>query len=66
MHGQLRQWMFVALGVFLVAVIVSLVASGSVSDIAFVVYVVALVVAIGLAIAWLASRGKGGPTAGRP
>jgi hypothetical protein len=66
MQGQLRQWILVALGVFVVAVIVSLAASGTVSDIAFVVYVVALVVLIGLVVAWLVGRGRRGPTAGQP
>jgi hypothetical protein len=66
MHGQLRQWIFIALGVFVAAVIVSVATSGGVSDIAFVVYVVALVVLIGLGIAWLLTRGKSGPSAGQP
>jgi hypothetical protein len=66
MQEQLRQWLFIALGVFVVAVIVSFATSGTVSDITFVVYAVAFVVAIGLAIAWLVSRGRRGPTAGQP
>ncbi len=66
MQGQLRQWILIALGVFVLAVIVSLAASGTVSDIAFVVYVVALVVLIGLLVAWLVGRGRRGPTAGQP
>ena len=61
METQLRQWILIALGVFVVAVIVSLAASGTLSDIAFVVYVVALVVLVGLAVAWLVGRGRGGP-----
>jgi hypothetical protein len=66
MHEQLPQWIRIALGVFVVAVIVSLATSGSASDIAFVVYVVALVVLIGLVVAWLLTRGRRGPTAGQP
>ena len=66
MPGQLRQWIRIALGVFIVAVIVSLATSGGVSDIAFVVYAVALVVLIGLVVAWLLGRGRRGPTAGQP
>jgi hypothetical protein len=66
MQEQLRQWILTAFGVFVVAVIVSVATSGGVSDIAFVVYVVALVVLIGLLIAWLVGRGKSGPTAGQP
>jgi hypothetical protein len=66
MQGQLRQWILIALGVFVVAVIVSLATSGSVSDIAFVVYAVALVVLIGLVVVWLIDRGRRGPTAGQP
>jgi hypothetical protein len=66
MQGQLRQLILIALGVFAVAVIVSLAASGTVSDIAFFVYAVALVVLIGLLIAWLLGRGRSGPTAGQP
>jgi len=66
MQGQLRQWILVAFGVFVVGAIVSLATSGGVSDIAFVVYVVALVVLIGLVIAWLVGRGRRGPTAGQP
>jgi cbb3-type cytochrome oxidase subunit 3 len=66
MQGQLRQWILIALGVFVVAVIVSLATSGGVSDIAFVVYVVALVVLIALVVAWLVGRGRRGPTAGQP
>jgi hypothetical protein len=64
MQGQLRQWILIALGVFVVAVIVSLATSGGVSDIAFFVYVAALVVLIGLTVAWLIGRGRRGPTAG--
>jgi Sec-independent protein secretion pathway component TatC len=66
MQGQLRQWTLIAFGVFVVAVIVSLATSGGVSDIAFVVYVVALVILIGLLVAWLIGRGRSGPTAGQP
>jgi peptidoglycan/LPS O-acetylase OafA/YrhL len=66
MQGQLRRWILIALGVFVVAVIVSLATSGSVSDIAFVVYAVALVVLIGLVVVWLVARGRRGPTAGQP
>jgi cbb3-type cytochrome oxidase subunit 3 len=66
MPAQLRQWILIALGVFIVAVIVSLATSGGVSDIAFVVYVVALAVLIGLVVAWLLGRGRRGPTAGQP
>jgi cbb3-type cytochrome oxidase subunit 3 len=66
MQGQLRQWILIALGVFVVAVIVSLATSGVVSDIGFFVYVVALVVLIGLVVAWLFGRGRRGPTAGQP
>jgi Sec-independent protein secretion pathway component TatC len=66
MQGQLRQWILIASGVFVVGAIVSLATSGGVSDIAFVVYVVALVVLIGLVIAWLVGRGRRGPTAGQP
>ena len=66
MQGQLRQMIRIALGVFAVAVIVSLAASGTVSDIAFFVYVVALVVLVGLVVAWLVGRGRRGPTAGQP
>jgi hypothetical protein len=66
MQGQLREWIFIASGVFVVGAIVSLATSGGVSDIAFVVYVVALVVLIGLVIAWLVGRGRRGPTAGQP
>jgi hypothetical protein len=66
MQGQLRQWILIALGVFVIAAIVSLATSGGVSDVAFVVYVVALVVLIGLVIAWLVGRGRRGPTAGQP
>jgi hypothetical protein len=66
MQGQLRQWILIAFGVFVVGAIVSLATSGGVSDIAFVVYVVALVVLIGLVIAWLVGRGRAGPTAGQP
>ena len=66
MHEQLRQWILIALGVFVVGAIVSLATSGGVSDVAFVVYVVALVVLIGLVIAWLVGRGRRGPTAGQP
>jgi Sec-independent protein secretion pathway component TatC len=65
MQGQLRQWILIAFGVFVVAVIVSLATSGSVSDIAFVVYAVALVVLIGLVVVWLIDRGRRGPTAGQ-
>jgi hypothetical protein len=63
---QLRQWILIAGGVFVVAVIVSLATSGGVSDIAFVVYAVALVVLIGLVVAWLLARGRSGPTARQP
>ena len=66
MEAQLRQWSLIALGVFVVGVIVSLATSGAVSDIAFVVYAVALVALIGLGIAWLLKRGKSGPAAGQP
>jgi uncharacterized membrane protein YhaH (DUF805 family) len=66
MQGQLRQWILIALGVFVVAVIVSLATSGSVSDIAFVIYVLALVVLIGLVVVRLIGRGRRGPTAGQP
>jgi branched-subunit amino acid permease len=66
MQGQLRQWILLALGVFVVAVIVSLATSGIVSDIGFFVYAVALVVLIGLVVAWLIGRGRRGPTAGQP
>ena len=66
MQGQLRQWILIALGVFVVAVIVSLATSGVVSDIGFFVYAVALVVLIGLLVAWLIGRGRRGPTAGQP
>jgi cbb3-type cytochrome oxidase subunit 3 len=66
MQGQLRQWILIALGVFVVAVIVSLATSGVVSDIGFFVYAVALVVLIGLVVAWLIGRGRRGPTAGQP
>jgi uncharacterized membrane protein AbrB (regulator of aidB expression) len=66
MQEQLRQWAFIALGVFVVALIVSLVAEDTVSDIAFVVYVAALVVLIGLVLAWLLRRGRSGPPAGQP
>jgi hypothetical protein len=66
MQGQLRQWILIALGVFVVAVIVSLATSGVVSDIGFFVYVVAFVVLIGLVVAWLFGRGRRGPTAGQP
>ena len=63
---QVRQWILIVFGVFVVGAIVSLATSGGVSDIAFVVYVVALVVLIGLVIAWLVGRGRRGPTAGQP
>jgi Sec-independent protein secretion pathway component TatC len=66
MQGQLRQWILIAFGVFVVGAIVSLATSGGVSDIAFVVYAVALVVLIGLLIAWLVGRSRRGPTAGQP
>jgi hypothetical protein len=66
MQEQLRQWIPIALGVFVVAVIVSLATSDVVSDIAFVVYAVALVVLIGLVVAWLIGRRRRGPTAGQP
>jgi cell division protein FtsW (lipid II flippase) len=66
MQQRLRQWILIALGVFVVAVIVSLATSDVVSDIAFVVYAVALVVLIGLVVAWLVGRGRRGPTAGQP
>jgi hypothetical protein len=66
MQEQLRQWILIALGVFVVAVIVSLATSGAASDIAFVVYAVALVVLIGLVVALLLGRGRRGPTAGQP
>ena len=66
MQGQLRQGILVTFSVFVVAVIVSLAASGAVSDIAFVVYVLALVVLIGLLVAWFVGRGRRGPTAGQP
>jgi hypothetical protein len=55
-----------ALGVFVVALIVSLATSGGVSDVAFVVYAVALVVLIGLVVVWLIDRGRRGPTPGQP
>ena len=63
---QVRQWILIVFGVFVVGAIVSLATSGGVSDIAFVVYVVALVVLIGILIAWLVGRGRRGPTAGQP
>lgn len=66
MQERLRQWILIAFGVFVVAVIVSVATSGGVSDIAFVIYAVALVVLIGLGIAWLLGRGRRGPTAGQP
>ena len=65
-QGQVRQWILIVFGVFVVGAIVSLATSGGVSDIAFVVYVVALVVLIGILIAWLVGRGRRGPTAGQP
>jgi hypothetical protein len=46
------------LGVFVVAVVVSLVTNGGVSDVAFVVYVVAAGLLIVLAIAALMGRRK--------
>jgi hypothetical protein len=66
MQGPFRQWILIALGVFVVAVIVSLATSGVVSDIAFVVYAASLVVLIGLVVALLLGRGRRGPTAGQP
>ncbi|MDQ3933183.1 MAG: hypothetical protein M3340_00975 [Actinomycetota bacterium] len=66
MQGRLRQWILIVLGVFVVAVILSLATSGVVSDVGFVVYAVALVVLIALLVAWLIGRGRGGPTAGQP
>jgi hypothetical protein len=68
MQRQLRQWTLIALGVFVVAVIVSLATSGGVSDIAFVVYAVALVVLVGLLFARLIDnmRARRGPPAGQP
>jgi lipopolysaccharide export LptBFGC system permease protein LptF len=65
MREQRRQWTLIVFGVFAVAVIVSLVSSGTVSDLAFVVYVVAFVILIALAGAWMLGRGKD-TTAGQP
>jgi Sec-independent protein secretion pathway component TatC len=66
MQERLRQWIFIALAVFVVAMIVSLATSDVVSDIAFVVYAVALLVLVGLVVAWLIGRARRGPTAGQP
>jgi hypothetical protein len=52
--------------VFVLAVIVSLATSGTVSDIGFFVYAAALVVLVGLVIAWVLAAVRRGPPADQP
>ena len=68
MQRQLRRWTLIALGVFVVAVIVSFATSGVVSDIGFFVYAAAFIVLVGLLIALLIDnlRARRGPPAGQP
>ena len=66
MQDRLRHWILVALGVFVVAAILSFATSGTVSDIGFFVYAAALVVLIVLVVVWLIGRGRRGPTTGQP
>ena len=68
MQARLRQWVLVALGVFVVAVILSLATSGVVSDIGFFVYAAAFIVLVGLLIALLVDylRTRRGPGTGQP
>jgi hypothetical protein len=68
MQARLRQWALIALGVFVVAVILSLATSGVVSDIGFFIYAAAFIVLVGLLIALLLDylRARRGPPAGQP